>query len=202
MTRPDDDEIDRDYTPDDDVILQRDMAIEAIGRMGHTPHCAMRIAWGDGECECRPREVRPQPSPAPATGDVWLDLVDAVEVPDRLRLLMLARRRQGIERYGVPLQRDNGRDHAADALQEALDGAVYCEAMGRRDLAAEFLGLAGKLMAAGDATGALPVAHTPERPTPWLHKAIENPPPFDGPRLPCADEPPTYTVADEEDGET
>lgn len=63
MTRPDDDEIDRDYTPDDDVILQRDMAIEAIGRMGHTPHCAMRIAWGDGECECRPREVRPAPQP-------------------------------------------------------------------------------------------------------------------------------------------
>ena len=50
-----------------------------------------------------------------------------------------------------PDQRDNGRDHAADALQEALDGAVYCEAMGRRDLAAEFLGLAGKLMGVGDA---------------------------------------------------
>lgn len=125
-------------------------ALAAIVRLGHTEHCAHRQAHGDGECECRPHAVRPQPAPTPSTGDVWLDLIDAIEVPDRLRLLMLARRRQGIERYGVPLQRDNGRDHAADALQEALDGAVYCEAMGRRDLAAEFLGLAGKLMEAGD----------------------------------------------------
>lgn len=31
--------------------------------------------------------LTPQPAPAPATGDVWLDLVDAVEVSDRLRLL-------------------------------------------------------------------------------------------------------------------
>ena len=29
-------------------------AIDAIVRIGHTDHCARRLAWGDGECECSP----------------------------------------------------------------------------------------------------------------------------------------------------
>lgn len=35
-------------------------ALEAIERLGHTAHCAARMAWGDGECECKvtPREPR------------------------------------------------------------------------------------------------------------------------------------------------
>lgn len=26
--------------------------------LGHTEHCAARIAWGDGECECARRGIR------------------------------------------------------------------------------------------------------------------------------------------------
>ncbi|WFG54172.1 hypothetical protein Mx9_p65 [Myxococcus phage Mx9] len=34
----------------------------------------------------------------------------------------------GIEKHGRPHQSDNGRDHAADAYQEALDGVCYWRA--------------------------------------------------------------------------
>ncbi len=30
--------------------------IEVFERQGHTPHCACRLVWGDGECECSKRE--------------------------------------------------------------------------------------------------------------------------------------------------
>lgn len=33
-------------------------AIAAIVRLGHTEHCAKRLAWGDGECECKPTNAR------------------------------------------------------------------------------------------------------------------------------------------------
>lgn len=38
------------------------------------------------------------------------------------------RHNEGVRKYGVPLVAHNGRDHAADAYQEALDGAVYWRA--------------------------------------------------------------------------
>lgn len=41
-----------------------------------------------------------------------------------------ARRELGIERYGTPLQYDNGRDYRADALQEALDLYAYITSAG------------------------------------------------------------------------
>lgn len=66
-----------------------------------------------------------QPAPTPGTGDAWLDLLAALPVSGRLRDACLARRELGIQRYGTPLQRDNGRDHDADLLEELLDGAVY-----------------------------------------------------------------------------
>lgn len=37
----------------------------------------------------------------------------------------------GAAKYGVRHQHDNGRDHAVDAYQEALDGAMYWEAEAR-----------------------------------------------------------------------
>ena len=49
---------------------------------------------------------------------------------ERLLALYRARREQGIERYGVPLQADNGRDHLTDALQEVVDARAYLEAAG------------------------------------------------------------------------
>lgn len=41
---------------------------------------------------------------------------------------MRARDEQGRAKYGVPLAAHNGRDHLADAYQEALDGCVYLRA--------------------------------------------------------------------------
>ncbi len=69
----------------------------------------------------------PQPDPLPAEGDVWAELIDGEPVAE-LRALYRDRRTLGIERYGVPLQRGNGRDHRADLLQELLDGMAYAQA--------------------------------------------------------------------------
>lgn len=41
---------------------------------------------------------------------------------------MLSRHGFGVAKYGVPLVANNGRDHLADAYQEALDGVVYLRA--------------------------------------------------------------------------
>jgi len=38
---------------------------------------------------------------------------------------MKARRKMGIEKYGTPLQPNNGRNALIDAYQEVLDLAVY-----------------------------------------------------------------------------
>jgi hypothetical protein len=70
----------------------------------------------------------PQPDPVRAEGDVWAEIISNLAPDDVLRPLCVERRQQGIDRYGTPLQRGNGRDHVADALQEALDGAVYARA--------------------------------------------------------------------------
>lgn len=76
-----------------------------------------------------------QPPPTPAEGDLWADLIETVGGTDLTPLvpLMQERRALGIERYGTPLQRDNGRDHLVDAQQELLDAAVYLWAAGRDD---------------------------------------------------------------------
>lgn len=62
----------------------------------------------------------PQPAPLrTAVGeDVWLLVLKDME----------ERRRTGIEKYGVPVRADNGRDHLIDAYQEALDLCVYLRA--------------------------------------------------------------------------
>lgn len=67
----------------------------------------------------------PQPDPTPGTGDVWREVIESGLLSPELIALAEARRRMGIERYGRPLQRGNGRDHLADALQEGLDLLVY-----------------------------------------------------------------------------
>ena len=57
-----------------------------------------------------------QPPPTPNdNSDVWLLVVDD----------MRARREFGIEKYGTPVQANNGRDVLQDAYEEALDLAVY-----------------------------------------------------------------------------
>lgn len=72
----------------------------------------------------------PQPAPVNQNSDdVWQEIID--ELPEHLLFLKpicIERREQGIERYGVPLSRVNGRDHLYDAIQEGLDLAVYMKA--------------------------------------------------------------------------
>lgn len=68
-----------------------------------------------------------QPNPLTGTGDVWAEVLASTHDAD-LRALYEERRAQGIERYGTTLQRDNGRDHYADAVQELVDAVVYLQA--------------------------------------------------------------------------
>lgn len=68
-----------------------------------------------------------QPDPKPAHGDVWAELIGD-ECHTALRALMEGRRELGIARYGVPLQRDNGRDHLLDLREELLDAMAYAHA--------------------------------------------------------------------------
>lgn len=60
-------------------------------------------------------EIKDQPPPSPSRGDIWLRVIQDME----------DRRQLGIERYGTPLQANNGRDALVDAYQEALDLVVY-----------------------------------------------------------------------------
>lgn len=78
------------------------------------------------------RAATPEPPPAPAEGDVWAELIRDAEAAGMVDLaeMFRARRAFGIEKYGVPLQRGNGRDHVVDLQQELLDyggeeGAAY-----------------------------------------------------------------------------
>ncbi len=68
-----------------------------------------------------------QPNPVTGTGDVWAEVLASTHDTD-LRALYDERRGQGIKRYGTTLQRDNGRDHYADAVQELVDAVVYLQA--------------------------------------------------------------------------
>lgn len=62
------------------------------------------------------REGDAQPLPKESDSPIMHDLVRA----DLLKRLQL-----GIERYGQPLQANNGRDALMDAYEEALDLTVY-----------------------------------------------------------------------------
>lgn len=67
-----------------------------------------------------------QPSPTGGTGDCWQELIDALPAHP-LRQEMIARRTLGIERYGQPLRRGDGRDEARDLREELIDAAVYAQ---------------------------------------------------------------------------
>ena len=72
--------------------------------------------------------IAPQPAPLHASGDVWSEVIADLPEGHILRPLCEARRLFGIEKYGTPVQRANGRNHLVDALQEALDLMVYLRA--------------------------------------------------------------------------
>ena len=65
-----------------------------------------------------------QPAPTPGEGDMWAEIIRRLP-GGRLRAVCIARRAFGIAKYGTPLQRENGRNYTHDALEEALDLAVY-----------------------------------------------------------------------------
>jgi hypothetical protein len=96
------------------------------GRVVSGPE-ALRVAAEAESARSGPDAVAllaPQPDPAAGSGDVWATVI-AWTTDERLLVLYRARREQGIERYGVPLQADNGRDHLVDALQELVDAVAY-----------------------------------------------------------------------------
>ena len=61
-------------------------------------------------------QIKDQPSPTKTQGAAIWDLVTS-DMRDRDKV--------GRERYGTPLQTNNGRDALVDAYQEALDLVVY-----------------------------------------------------------------------------
>lgn len=90
----------------------------------------------------------PQPEPTPAEGDVWEEVYRSA--PPQLRGLYAERRQQGIDRYGTPLQRENGRDHMADAIQELADAVVYFQAARKVQLSVQVENLLVKAVAEYD----------------------------------------------------
>lgn len=108
---------------------------EAEGRCSRGEH-----GWSDsmpGECpDCGvdvapPDVTSPEPPPL-ATGSqpIWPFAIADAESLGCSRLIpdMQARDAFGRAKYGTPLTADNGRNHLADAYQEALDGVVYLRA--------------------------------------------------------------------------
>ena len=79
---------------------------------------------------------RRQAAPIPGEGDVWAEVIADGErrgsIPPRVLDLMRERRQVGIDRYGVPLQRGNGRDGLRDLLEELLDAVAYSALCGRK----------------------------------------------------------------------
>lgn len=65
-----------------------------------------------------PTRTRPGDQPLPVVND-------APYVADALVDFIEQRKAIGIERYGTPLQPNNGRDALRDAFEEAVDLATY-----------------------------------------------------------------------------
>lgn len=70
-------------------------------------------------------DIKDQPDPVPNAGrPIWDLVIEDMRERDRI----------GRERYGTPLQANNGRDPLVDAYQESLDLAVYLrQAIEERD---------------------------------------------------------------------
>jgi hypothetical protein len=75
------------------------------------------------------QQQAPQATPSPAVWPLVIKDLDALNAPEWLKQVlaedMRARDAAGREKYGLPLQVENGRNAGVDAYQEALDLAVY-----------------------------------------------------------------------------
>lgn len=88
-----------------------------------------------------------QPAPSGGRGDVWVDVIQHLDEMGvaGLRPRCEARRELGIQRYGVPLGYDDGRDPERDLEDELLDGAAYAWRLGLRRLTRTLLQYADDL---------------------------------------------------------
>lgn len=79
-----------------------------------------------------PEITAPQPPPQNSDGPaLWPLIISELgdSETDRLVAIDMQQRHEfGVAKYGVPLVASNGRDHLADAYQEALDGVAYLRA--------------------------------------------------------------------------
>lgn len=50
---------------------------------------------------------------------------DGIDIVDLVLMDILHRKKEGIEKYGMPLQAFNGRNSLQDAYEEAVDLAIY-----------------------------------------------------------------------------
>lgn len=66
----------------------------------------------------------PEPDPTPGDGDVWAEIIARLG-DGPLKDACIARRQMGIDKYGQPLQRGDGRNHAIDEGQDHLDATAY-----------------------------------------------------------------------------
>jgi hypothetical protein len=86
----------------------------------------------DGQSESIVSYAIAQPPPQNSSGPaLWPLIISELGDSETDRLVaadMLARHEFGVAKYGVPLVASNGRDHLADAYQEALDSVVYLRA--------------------------------------------------------------------------
>jgi hypothetical protein len=69
----------------------------------------------------------PQPPPIAGEGDMWAEILAILPADDPLRPHAAARRQMGIDKYGVPLQANNGRKAVVDLFEEQLDSIVYAQ---------------------------------------------------------------------------
>lgn len=91
-----------------------------------------RVAELEGERDAlaaRLQSFDPQPAPSGGEGDVWAGVIARTTDPRR-RALYTARRAFGIQKYGVPLGRNDGRDAERDFLEELVDAVVYAFRLG------------------------------------------------------------------------
>lgn len=70
-------------------------------------------------------QPKPTPNDTPALWPELLALPEGVDWSPELRQIAADRHAIGIQRYGTPLQRGNGRNFHQDALEEALDLTIY-----------------------------------------------------------------------------
>lgn len=121
------------FSPDEGVHVVQHVADDGTVhvRVDYAVKAADWAAWDDG----RHWGVDPQSVPTPSEGDVWDELI-RVEAHDGLRALYSTRRAKGLGTYGVPLQRDNGRNFRQDLTEELLDGMAYAQGADLPDVVA------------------------------------------------------------------